>query len=284
MAVIVWSLRLPRALACILVGAILGMTGAAFQYLFRNPLAEPYLVGASGGAALGGALVLVTGAGGILGGIALMAGALVGALATLALVLVVASSSPVRSTANLLLSGVVVGSLASALMTILLIMSGSDANRILAWLFGSMSQVQWWGIAWLLGALLAIGVSLRANGRALNAIALGEESARHLGVDPGRVQRLVILFGAAATAISVGAVGIIGFLGLIAPHLARPFAGTDMRRLLVASALTGSAVLLLADAAAQRMIGVVEVPVGALMAIFGAPMLLAILRRTRLAS
>lgn len=276
---VIWRLRLPRAAACVLVGMMLGLVGSAFQSLFRNPLADPYLVGASSGAAVGGAIATVAGWSALFNGLAVGLAALIGGLATLALVMAIASRRGRQDVTTLLLSGVVVGSMLAALLALVLLSAGQDTNRVLRWLMGSMTPM-FAPKLWVLLAALVIGAPiLLRDAKALNLMALGEETARRLGVDAHRVKWRVLIVGTAMTSIAVGAVGIIGFLGLVSPHIARRLVGVDWRRSLPVSALVGAVLLCLADLAAQRLVPDVELPVGAVTAILGAPALLILIRR-----
>lgn len=275
---ILWDLRLPRAAGCALVGALLGAVGAAFQALFRNPLAEPYVIGVSSGAAVGGVLALVLGLGAAFGGLGLMAFAFAGGLGALALVMSLARRRGVLSVPRLLLAGVVIGAMLSAMTTLVLLAAGEDTNRVLRWLLGSTSPMFWNRTALMLGALVIGGWVLFTASRQLNAYAIGEDHARLLGVDTSRLIRRTLLAGTAMAAVAVGSTGIIGFLGLVAPHVSRRLVGPDARASLPASALVGGGLLLLADLLAQRAVPGSDLPVGAITAILGAPALVVLLR------
>lgn len=282
MSVVVWQIRLPRALGCILVGAMLAVVGSSFQALFRNPLAEPYIVGVSSGAALGGVIAIITGLSGIWGGLGLMSAGFVTGMLSLLLVFAVARKRGVVDVQTLLLAGVVVGGLLSAMTTFGLFLAGQDANRVLRWLLGSTTPM-FWDRLLVLGIVLLVGGSvLLSQSRALNAFAVGERTAQALGVDVGRLKRIVLIGGTAMVAVTVGAVGIIGFLGLIAPHIARRLVGVDWRVSMPAALLCGSIVLLFADVLAQRAVPGMELPVGVVTAILGAPVLLVLLKRESL--
>lgn len=278
--VILWRIRLPRCVACLLVGAILGAVGSGFQAFFRNPLAEPYVVGVSSGAAVGGTAALILGLASWAGGLGTLALAFAGGLASLGLVLALARRRGVIEVHTLLLAGVVIGSMLSAALSVMLIAAGQDSGRILRWLLGSMTPMDWQKILVLL-VVLAAGMPLMwSQARRLNVVAAGEASARYLGVDHAALRRLVLLAGTAMAAATVGAVGIIPFLGLIAPHIARRLVGADLRWSLPGSALVGAALLILADLMAQRVVPQAELPVGAVTALLGAPLLIGLLRRT----
>lgn len=280
---IVWVIRLPRALACILVGGLLGVVGSAFQGLFRNPLADPYIVGVSSGSAVGGAAALLLGFSGVLGGIGMMAMAFIGGLLTLMLVFGLSKTRNAVDIQRLLLAGVVVGAMLSALLMLMLAMAGQDTNQMLLWLLGSMTSVNWAKLA-TLGVVLVVGaLLLLKQAKALNAFAVGEETAQRLGVPTKRLKNVVLIVGTAMTAVTVGAVGIVGFLGLVSPHVARRLVGVDWRWSMMGSGFVGMSVLCLADLLAQWGLPGGELPVGVVTAIVGAPFLLVLLRKSAIA-
>lgn len=277
--VIVWQIRLERALACLLGGALLGSVGSAFQALFRNPLADPYIVGVSSGAAVGGALAMALGVAGFGGSLGLMGFAFAGGFAALSLVMALGRTRGVLDVSRLLLAGVVVGSMLSALLYLIVTAMGLDANQFLRWLLGSATPMYWDRLA-LMGVATLIGIPLlMAQTKRMNALAMGEETAKRLGVDVKRLQPTILVVGAAMVSVTVGAMGIIGFLGLVAPHIARRLVGVDWRQSLMGSALIGSLLLLISDVVAQRALGGAEIQVGVVTAILGAPFLLALLRK-----
>ena len=276
---VVWRVRLPRALGCVLVGGLLGTVGSAFQALFRNPLAEPYIVGVSSGAAVGGALAFVLGFSGALGGMGIMGAAFVTGLLSLALVFAMASRRGVVQVQTLLLSGVVVGALLSAVLSLILLAAGQDTNQVLRWLLGSTTPMFWNRIAAMSAVMLVGGVVMLLQTKSLNAFAISEETAQRLGVDTSALKSVVLVTGTAMTAAAVGSAGIIGFLGLVAPHIARRLLGVDWRWSLPGSAVLGAGLLLAADVVAQRAIPNTELPVGVVTALLGAPFLLVLLRR-----
>ncbi len=284
----VWQIRLVRALGCVCIGGILGGVGSAFQALFRNPLADPYIVGVSSGAALGSVVAMLAGLTGMLGGLAISMAAFAGGLASLGLVVTLAGRRGRTSVVTLLLAGVVTGSLLSALLTLVMLLAGRDTSELMRWLLGSTSELYWSNVALLGSALVVGGAILVSQTRALNAFAIGEETARRLGVNTGRLKAVVLVTGTGMVAFAVGAAGIIGFLGLVAPHISRGLFGTDWRRSLPGSILTGATLLLIADALAQRLGPTSEwlqlrtfvyLPVGVVTAIIGGPSLLILLKR-----
>ncbi len=277
--VIVWNVRLPRMLAALLAGAILGSVGAAFQAYFRNPLAEPYVIGVSSGAGLGGTLAFVLGVSQAFFSLGSVLLGFLGGLLSLWLVLSLAGRRGGAQVHTLLLAGVVVGAMLSAFMTTVLLLAGEDSGRVLKWLLGNLGTVFNQRL-WAMAVVLAIGLYvLQRQARPLNAFSVGEFSAERLGVDPKRLRRSVLLAGTAMVSVAVGTVGIIGFLGLMAPHAARRTVGIDLRACIPASAMLGSVLLMAADLVAQNLHRGIELPVGAVTAILGAPLLLLLLKR-----
>ncbi len=277
---ILWEIRLPRAILGALIGGALGLSGAVLQGYLRNPLAEPGLLGISGGAALGAVVAIHTGAAGAFA-LALPLGGLFGAtVAALAVMLLAGERS---GPLTLILAGVAISSLAGALTTLALNLSPNPfaSVEMLFWLLGSLtdrSLVHVWLAAPL---ILAGGALLLTTGRALDALTLGEEAAQNLGVDLNGLRNRIV----AGTALSVGAAtavaGTIGFVGLVVPHLLRPLVGHEPRRLLPASALGGAALILSADVALRVIAPLSEVRLGVVTALVGAPFFLWLILKTR---
>jgi iron complex transport system permease protein len=278
---ILLDLRLPRVALGLLVGAALAVSGTTFQALLRNPLADPYLLGLSGGAALGAVLVLVTGATAN-APLLLPAAAVGGALLAVVAVWRLAAGAGALPPTSLILSGVVVSSFCSAL--VMFLASVSPAGRVqgaLYWLMGSLASPPPGILPAVAVAVLAGVGGLSLAGNRLNALSLGEETAGHLGVDVGRT-RIALFFAASlVTGAAVSAAGLVGFVGLVVPHALRTLIGADHRLLVPASALAGAAVLVLADTAARSVLPPAEIPVGVVTALLGAPFFLALLRRRR---
>ena len=278
-SLILWQLRVPRVLLAFLVGGGLGVTGAALQALVRNPLADPYLLGLSGGAGLGAvaAIALDTGT-----TWAVPLAAFVGALGAVALVYRLAVVSGRRLDPRvLLLAGVVVGAFAGAIMSAIIVLS--DAPRLrnaIVWLLGGLGSASWDAL-FLLTAYSALPLAvLWYVARQLDLLALGEETAAHLGADPERLKRIAYVAASLLTAASVATCGIIGFVGLVIPHAVRR-AWTPLHRVLVpASFLAGGAFLVLADALARTIMRPLELPVGVVTALVGVPLFAVLLRRT----
>ena len=276
---IVIELRAPRILAAIVVGAALAVAGGAFQSLLRNPLADPYVLGTSSGAALGAALaflVPISGAAWELGGV--QVAAFVGALLSVALVWRIAGiGSGEERIASILLVGYAVASLLAAALSLVMLTSGANLRAIFGFLLGGLDGVSWPRLA--AAAIPAVGASLALalRGRPLAAFLLGDEAAKHLGVNVQRERKITIALASLATGAAVALAGLVGFVGLVVPHLVRLMVGPDPRAVLPLSAIGGALLLLIADTLA-RTIGV---PVGVITALIGAPFLLWLLQRAR---
>lgn len=282
---IVWALRFPRVMACVCAGALLGMTGAAFQAIFRNPLADPYVVGVSSGAAVGGALGIVLGVGvgwgGWWTGLGPLAMGTLGGLGALALVISLSVRRGVLDPSSLLLTGVVLSALLSSVLSLILLWSGYDTNVVLGWLLGHMSPAHWNRVTAMGTVLLITAPILLRYAKQLNVLAISDETAQRLGVDPHRHRPLILVVGSVMVAVTVGSIGIVGFLGLVAPHIARRLLGVDWRYSMLGAGLVGAGLLCGADLVAQRIIANAEVPVGIVTAVIGAPFLIALMRRDR---
>jgi iron complex transport system permease protein len=275
---IVIDIRLPRVVSAVVVGAGLAVAGTTFQGLLRNPLADPYVLGTASGAALGAAvgvllpfrfLFLEFGAVQIL--------AFVGALAAVWLVIGLSRNGRSGPMATLLLTGYAVGSLLAAGLAMAMYVSGAQLRQIFDYLLGSFDAASWPRVATTapIIALAAVAIGLRA--RSLNGFLLGEESAAYLGVDVVRERRILLVLASLLTAAAVSVSGLIGFIGLVAPHIVRLAVGPDARRVLPLSALVG-AVLLTGSDLGARLLG--EIPVGVVTALIGAPFFVVLLRRT----
>lgn len=279
---IVWSLRAPRAVLAFLVGGSLGVAGAGLQALVRNPLADPFLLGLSGGAGLGAVVALATD---LSGPWALPLAAFAGALGALALVyrmgLVGGAALDPRI---LLLGGVAVGAFAAAITTaIVSLADAAELRNAFLWLWGGLSAASWDTVLVLaVYAPLPLAV-LFAAARPLDLLALGEEPARYLGADVERVKRRVYLAASLLTAAAVAVSGVIGFVGLVVPHIARLAWGHQHRALLPAAFIGGGALLVLADTLARTAVAPRELPVGVVTALIGVPIFALLLRRWTLA-
>ena len=276
---IVLVVRAPRVVLAALVGGTLGIAGAAFQGLLSNPMADPYVIGASSGAAVGATLAMTVG--GSLA-ISLVPAAFLGALASVTAVYLLAREGGRVPQLNLLLAGVAVGSFLAAIVSgLILLAQRGDVRPIIFWLMGGFSGRGWPHILTAVPYLTLGTLAILAMSRELNALLLGEDSARQLGVDTERA-KLILIFGASlGTAAAVAVSGIIGFVGLMVPHLTRLWVGSDHRILLPASALAGAALLVLADLVARTVLPPVELPVGVVTSLLGGPFFLFLLRRAR---
>jgi iron complex transport system permease protein len=277
---IVLRVRLPRALLGAAVGASLAAAGALFQALLRNPLADPFVLGVSGGAALGGIAVLSLGAAFGLGYAAVPPAAFGGALLATLLLYAVAGTRGRMSPTTLLLTGVVFNAFASAAIVFLASLAGlTEGASLFLWLIGSLSATRGEVAIWVAG-FLALGLACALPlSRSLNLMALGDEAAQQLGVDVPRVQRVLLLASSLMVGAAVAAAGLVGFVGLIIPHLLRLVVGPDHRLLLPAAALGGAAFLVACDTLARTLPGGRELPVGAVTALAGGPLFLWLLRR-----
>lgn len=281
---IVWQLRMPRVLGAAATGAGLALAGAVLQSLTRNDLADPYLLGISGGATVGAVSVIVLGAGvaGLGGGAALGTGAFVGALAALALVLALATGrSGHLPPARTVLAGVAVGQICAGYTSFLVMTTGDHdaARRVLAWTMGSLGGVRWQGTAVLTIVALVALVLVLGCAADLDAFAFGDASASSLGVSIRGVRWLLMIGTALLTACLVAYTGAIGFVGLVVPHVVRLLAGPVHRRLLPLSALTGAILMIWADTAARSLLEGQEIPIGVVTSALGAPLFAYLLRR-----
>jgi iron complex transport system permease protein len=280
---IVEGVRLPRALAAALVGAALGVSGAVMQGLFRNPLASPYVLGLASGASAGAALVIALGLQALWGWFALPLGAFLGGALVVTLVYGIARSAKGPATLTLILAGVALGALFSAITSLFIALSPEPLKMqtIVFWLMGSLGRARW-DLLPGLAAVVAFGVVvLKLFARDLNVLSLGEEGARHLGIRPERLEKLLLGVVTLLTGMAVALAGTIGFVGLITPHALRLIIGPDHRVLLPAAALGGALFLMLADVAARTLLAPVELPVGILTALCGAPFFLYLLLTRR---
>lgn len=279
---IVWQLRVPRALLAAIVGAGLATVGTAVQALVRNPLADPYLLGISHGASLGAVAAIVLGAGTAgLFGFGVSGAAFVGALLSFGLVWGVARRGGGFSPLRLVLAGVAIGQFLSGFTSYLVLRVGDEQQTqgVLFWLMGSLGGAQWSTLALPAGTVLLGLLALQGRARELNAVLLGDETAAALGVNVSRLRRELFVVTSVLTAVLVSVSGAIGFVGLMVPHLCRLVIGGDHRRLLPVSALTGAVLLVVVDIACRTALPDMELPVGVVTAFIGAPVLLFLLDR-----
>jgi len=274
------DIRLPRALLAALVGATLGLAGAALQGLLRNPLAEPGIIGVSNGAALGAVIVFYYGFAGFAWFVLPLAGLLGALLAVLFIFLLVGQS---RSTITLILAGVAINAIGGALIALALNFAASPyaMQEILFWLLGSVANRSFREVQIALPFMLLGWAMMLYCGRFLNALTLGEETAKSLGFDVVRLRLVLILGVAASVGAAVSVAGNIGFIGLVVPHLVRPFVAYEPRRLLFASGLVGAILLLLADVAVQSLSATTEMKLGVITSLVGAPFFLLLILKSR---
>jgi iron complex transport system permease protein len=280
-SVILFELRLPRVMLAALVGSALAGAGAVFQALFRNPMADPAIIGVSSGAAMGAIAVILAGGGAALGGLGVPVAAFAGALATAFLVYRLARLGPSVQVATLLLAGIAVAALISALMSLVMTFSGQEIRRIYFWLLGGFGAGRWESFLVAVPFVAAGSVLAVRSAGDLNLTALGEERAAQLGLEVEQFKRGMLATGALLTAAAVSVSGLIGFVGLMTPHILRLLLGSDHRRLIPASLVGGAVFMVLADLAARTLVRPEELPVGAVTAVLGAPFFLYLLRRER---
>jgi iron complex transport system permease protein len=278
---IVRDLRLPRVILGALVGAGLGASGAALQGALRNPLAEPYLLGVSGGAAVGAVIVFALG---VASDAMITLAAFGGGVAAVFLALAVARVSGQSARADvrtLLIAGVIVGAFANA--AIMVALASAEPNTVrgaLWWMMGSAADATWQRVAWLAASILVAGGALTYWAREIDVLSLGAETAASLGVDSERAGRRTFLLAALLAAATVAAAGLIGFVGLVVPHIARRLGLRAHRPLIVAAALVGATLVVAADLAARTVAAPTELPLGAITALLGVPFFLLQLRRS----
>ena len=277
-ASIIWEVRLPRVLLAATAGAGLAVVGATLQALLRNPLADPYLLGTSAGAALGAVGVLSFGASVV--GLSISVAAFLGALIAVLAVYMLARQDGRFPTGRLVLSGVAVSYLFSSVTNLLIfrVPNGEQARTALFWMLGGLGNARWDSLGLPAIVVLAVTCALTVFARALNAVSLGEELATTLGVDGDRFRRIGFLVASLSTGVLVAVTGGIGFVGLMVPHGVRLVVGADHRRLLPAAALTGAIFLIWADVLARTVVAPEELPIGIVTAFAGAPFFLWLMR------
>ncbi|AJE47803.1 FecCD family ABC transporter permease [Celeribacter indicus] len=280
LTIVMREIRLPRVLLALMVGASLGLSGAAMQGYLRNPLADPGLIGISGTAALGAVLTIQTGLAAAVA-LALPFGALAGALAGVGLILALAG--PRGSSLTLILAGIAISALAGALTSLVLNLSPNPfaASEIVFWMMGSLADRSMTHVWLALPFTLAGWLILASLGRGLDALTLGEDAAAAMGIDLGRMRLLLVLGTACAVGASTAVAGAIGFVGLVVPHLLRQRVGARPSALLWASALGGAALVLAADIAVRVVLPTKDLKLGVVMALVGAPLFLHLIYRTR---
>lgn len=279
---IVKNIRLPRIVLASLVGAVLALVGTSYQAIFKNPMADPFVMGVSSGAAFGATLGIVLGLNvGVfaMGTTAILA--FIGALLTTAIVYNLARVGNKISTTSILLAGIVMSSLLSAGISLMMIFNQDDLSKIVGWTMGSFNAANWDQVALLLVPTLIGLVVLVALSREMNAIVLGEESAQNIGVNVEIVKKIIIVVASLLAAIAVSVSGIIGFVGLMVPHLFRLIVGSNHKKLLPVSVLGGAIFLLICDTIARSALEGMDIPVGIITSIIGGPYFLYLLKKTR---
>jgi iron complex transport system permease protein len=277
---LLFELRLPRVLMGGMVGAVLALAGAGYQGVFRNPLADPYLLGVAAGAGLGATFAIGLGAGSGL----LPPFAFLGGLAAVGSTYVLSRTVGGRTTTSLILAGVAVAAFATAVQTFLLQRNYDTLREVYSWILGRLVTVGWGEVSTLLPYALAAAVVLLIHRRLLDVLGLGDEEAVGLGVNVVRVRRYVVLAATLATAAAVSVSGLIGFVGIIVPHAVRLLTGWSYRVIVPLSLAYGAAFLMLADIGARTLIAPAELPIGVVTAFLGAPFFILVLRTMRASS
>jgi iron complex transport system permease protein len=279
---IVFLIRMPRVVLSALVGACLSISGVVLQGLLKNPMADPYVLGISSGAAFGAVLAILFGLGSQAFGFnAVPAAAFAGGMATIFLVYNLARVRGRLSITSLLLAGIAIGSLLSAMTSLAMVISGQELHRVIFWLMGGLVGTTWTDVQNVVPYMAAGVLPIYWLARDLNLLLLGEEPAIHLGSDVEKVKLILLASSSLVAAAAVSVSGIIGFVGLIIPHSVRFLVGPDHRTLLPAAALVGAIFMVLADTIARTVGGAVEIPVGVITALCGAPFFIYLLRRKK---
>ncbi len=277
-AAILWEIRVPHTILVLLTGAALGGSGAAFQGLFRNPLADPYLIGVASGAGLGAIFMMALP---VVGAYFIPLGAFFGAIATIFSVYSLARVGRMVPLTTLILAGVAIGSLTSAVTSLIIMLTESVVHQALTFLYGGSVVSGWDPILIAVPYFLSGLIVLVMSGHALNVLQFGEEQAQQLGLAVERVKILIIFAASLTTAAAVSFSGVIGFVGLVVPHIIRLIWGGDYRQLIPLSILGGGFILMLSDLAARIVLAPQTLPVGIVTAMIGAPFFLWILRRAK---
>ncbi|MCK9443219.1 MAG: iron chelate uptake ABC transporter family permease subunit [Tissierellaceae bacterium] len=279
---IIWTIRLPRVLLGVLVGASLSMAGAAFQGLFKNPMADPYVIGISSGAAFGATIAIVLGINiSFLNISTISIFAFIGALGAVFIVINIARVSHKIPTTTLLLAGIATSQFLTAIMSLFMVMNSKDLAKIVYWTMGTLAGKGWKPLVSISIPSITSMIIMNFFVKDLNIMLTGEESAQSMGVDVEKVKIYVLVLGTFMVSMSVSISGIIGFVGLIIPHMVRIVLGADHKILLPASALVGGIFMIFADLVARTVISPMELPVGIITALFGGPFFLYLLRASK---
>jgi cobalamin transport system permease protein len=279
---ILWDIRMPRVVLAALVGGMLALSGATYQGVFRNPLADPYLLGVAAGAGLGATLAIAYLPEGLRGQQALPVAAFVGgACAVLLTYSVGKSAGRGRDAATLVLAGVTVASFFTALQTFVQQQNSDTLQQVYTWILGSIPSSGWSDVVLILPYVVLASVVILAHRRVVDVLSLGDDEAESLGVDVRRVRLVLVVAATVGTAAAVAVCGLIGFVGIIVPHAIRMLSGTGYRALLPLSLIVGGGFLVLADVIARTALAPEEIPLGIVTAFFGAPFFALVLRTTR---
>lgn len=276
---IFWNLRLPRIVLAVLVGAALSVSGATYQSVFRNPLTDPYVLGISSGASLGAAVAILLGLQRVQWGVGICA--LVAGLCTVLLISRIASTGNRMHTTTLLLTGVCLTFLFSAIISFLMVLHQDKMDAIIFWTMGSFASTSWLDVA-LVAPVTIVGLlAVRFYAKDLNLFLAGSETAESLGVEVEKVKRVLLFFTTLMVAFAVASCGVIGFVGLIVPHVVRLVVGPDNRRVIPYSIVIGALFLLVCDTLARTLLQPSELPVGSFTALIGAPLFIYLLYRNK---
>ena len=280
---IVWGMRMPKVLVAACVGAGLTMVGIMMQAMTKNSMADPYLLGISSGASAGATAAILVGTLPIVGAWNVQTGAFVGAILSSVLVFLLSGASGRVSSTKLILSGVAISSLFSAVSNMMIFLSNESkkVSAVLFWMSGSFASVMWEDVLPAFGSLVICVVAMMLIHKALDAFLLGEEMAITVGVDVPRLKLLIIVLSALTTGVMVSVSGTIGFVGLVIPHISRTLIGTSHRRMVPFAALLGAILMIWADAIARVVVAPSELPIGVVTAFIGAPFFLILLRKSR---
>jgi iron complex transport system permease protein len=273
---IVWQIRVPRVVLGALVGAMLALAGATYQAVFRNPLADPYLLGAAAGAGLGATIAIAYGPHTIL-----PIAAFVGALTGVVLAYVLAGSVAGRTPTTLILAGVAVASFLTAAQTFVQQRNTDDLREVYDWILGRLSTAGWHDVLLMLPYAAVSWAVIIGHRRLLDVMSVGDEETRSLGLTPSRVRLIIVCAASLGTAAAVSVSGLIAFVGIIVPHTVRLLAGSSYRRIVPLSIVYGAAFLIIADLIARRALSPAELPIGVVTAFFGAPFFAIVLRRAK---
>ncbi len=277
-AAILWQIRMPRVALGAMVGAVLAISGAAYQGVFRNPLADPYLLGVAAGAGLGATVVIA--AGGDTSGLLLPAAAFAGAVVAVVVTYAAGGIGRRRSSATLILAGVAVASFFTALQTFVQQRSADTVREVFSWILGRLATVGWEEVQLLAPYALVACAAMLAARRLLDVLAVGEEEASTLGVRTDRVRLAIVVAATLGTAAAVAVSGLIAFVGIIVPHAVRLLFGSSYRSILPLSLLAGAGFLVLADVLARSVVSPGELPIGVVTAFVGAPFFVVVLRKS----